>query len=615
MTFATPTHREHYLQVASRLVPTLHQRQMAPIRAITTQADPAGMQGWRVCDAGPVARVLGQPLKMGEPIILDMGEHVVGYVHLSLGIVGAGVVGGGMVSDDVNGPDIAGQSISSQTNASVAADAPVRLKLTMGETPAEVSESIDPYAGKLSRAWFQDEVINVDILPGQVRLPRRYAFQYLKIELLSTSLAFEPVLDQVHVIAVSSADLSRVAPLPDTVPADLRAMDAASVRTLANCMQTVFEDGPKRDRRLWLGDLRLQAMTNYATFGNMDLVKRCLYLFGGLTRDDGIVNADVFENLSPRPIVSPRPIDGQRESERHAGKDADRSDSIKRIVEGEGRSQRALQPTDARGDLGVGSAYPNPKRGVSSIFDYAALFSDTLLAYANASGDLATARDLWPVVMDQLPLLDAVDSTGLFHDPGNWWLFIDWREGLDKQASIQAVLILMLRSTIELAGKLGPDFSKQVSHLPAKLDQMILAARTQLWDASAGVFVSGATKQVSWASQAWLALAGVLSPADHAASLLKVMSDPSALKPAGPYLYHVMTHALFLAGLRDEAIQLMRGYWGQMLALGASTFWEVFDPADTRFSPYGNCLINSYCHAWSCTPAWFARTTSLLRVI
>ena len=46
---------------------------------------------------------------------------------------------------------------------------------------------------------------------------------------------------------------------------DDAALDRVSQRTLRDCMQTVFEDGPKRDRRLWLGDLRLQALANYAT--------------------------------------------------------------------------------------------------------------------------------------------------------------------------------------------------------------------------------------------------------------------------------------------------------------------------------------------------------------
>ena len=59
-------------------------------------------------------------------------------------------------------------------------------------------------------------------------------------------------------------------------------------------MQDVFEDGPKRDRRLWLGDLRLQALANYETFKNYDLVKRCLYLFAGQTKDNGQVSACLF---------------------------------------------------------------------------------------------------------------------------------------------------------------------------------------------------------------------------------------------------------------------------------------------------------------------------------
>lgn len=78
-------------------------------------------------------------------------------------------------------------------------------------------------------------------------------------------------------------------------------MHKVSLRTLQNCMQSVFEDGPKRDRRLWLGDLRLQALVNYRTFKNYDLVKRCLYLFAGQTKDNGQVGACLF--IEPQIIV------------------------------------------------------------------------------------------------------------------------------------------------------------------------------------------------------------------------------------------------------------------------------------------------------------------------
>ena len=47
------------------------------------------------------------------------------------------------------------------------------------------------------------------------------------------------------------------------------------------------------------------------------------------------------------------------------------------------------------------------------------------------------------------------------------------------------------------------------------------------------------------------------------------------------------------------------GILGGMAALGADTFWEVYDPTDHFKSPYNFFPVNSYCHAWSCTPVYF----------
>ncbi|MBF0245571.1 MAG: hypothetical protein HQL31_09930 [Planctomycetes bacterium] len=68
---------------------------------------------------------------------------------------------------------------------------------------------------------------------------------------------------------------------------------------------------------------------------------------------------------------------------------------------------------------------------------------------------------------------------------------------------------------------------------------------------------------------------------------------------------HYCLEALVGIGRSDEALDLLRGYWSGMLRAGLDTCPEVWDPADPRRSPYGSHLINSYCHAWSCTPVWF----------
>ena len=56
-----------------------------------------------------------------------------------------------------------------------------------------------------------------------------------------------------------------------------------------------------------------------------------------------------------------------------------------------------------------------------------------------------------------------------------------------------------------------------------------------------------------------------------------------------------------------EAPELIKSYWGGMVDLGADTFYEAYVPGDPDFSPYKDKMINSMCHAWSCTPTYFIR--------
>ena len=58
-------------------------------------------------------------------------------------------------------------------------------------------------------------------------------------------------------------------------------------------------------------------------------------------------------------------------------------------------------------------------------------------------------------------------------------------------------------------------------------------------------------------------------------------------------------------GMDEEARTRLTQYWGAMIQRGADTFWEVYDPNDELASPYNFYPINSYCHAWSCTPVYF----------
>lgn len=500
---------------AEALLPELHTWTARPIETITFQSDPTSFFCLAKRSQYPIEGIETQAWGKGDEFILDFGDHLVGFLHLRL---------------DPEGVNI---------------DAPTRLRLTFGESPLDVTEDLHPSKSWISTSWLPDEIFNIDWLPANFSVPRRHAFRYVRVQILDTSIKYKVRLSEISVDAVSSVtaeQLDSVPPFPFKDDELLCKIDQVSQTTLRNCMQTVFEDGPRRDRRLWSGDLRLQALVNYCTFRNMDLVKRCLYLFASLVRDDGSLPACLFE----KPVLRPA------------------------------------------------SDY---------IVDYDALFGAMVRDYLIASGDQKTAEELWPTVLGSAGCALSHVKDGVFCcDETSAWKFLDWAEDLDKSAGMHGVTIVALKAVNGLAGLLGKPIPYE-----NEVKQMVAQAVPHFYDAAKGVFRSGPQGQVSWASQAWMALAGVAEPEILKTALINTMQDPSAVKPLTPYLYHHVAEALCDVGGEAECLRLIKEYWGGMVRAGADTFWECYDPDDCRSSPYGDCHNNSYCHAWSCTPSYLLR--------
>jgi alpha-L-rhamnosidase len=518
--FAGTSEQHRWLTIAESLKPTLNESPQPPISIVRPAKDPKEYLRWRMDIEAPGSDLPKRLLRKNDQFILDFGGHRTG--HLQFRLVGEGV----------------------------SVDSPCRLKLTFGEVPGDVAEPLYPYHGQLSSAWLPEEIITVDFLPQLVRMPRRYAFRYVKVEVIDTSPNYGVRFLDTQAIALTSATAAPK-PLPETVAPWVRRVDEASTATLRDCMQTTFEDGPRRDQRLWIGDLRLQARASFVTYPNHDLVKRCLYLFAALPRlSDGFLPACVFEK-------------------------------------------------------------PTPVTTGTFILDYAALYGAILLDYVRATRDRATAVDLFPVALRQLELLLVnLDDKGIFIVPKGSWAFIDWNRSLDRAAAIQGVMIYSCQRLVELAAITGN--SAQAARYPSLIKKMTAAARDTFYRPQLKVCVSGPDDQVSWASQAWLTLAGCLTQPEAQAALRKaVLEDKKAIQPATAYLYHHVAEAMIECGMRKEALDLIKSYWGLMVEDGADTFWEAFDPNDSLFSPYGDIHINSFCHAWSGTPAYFFRALLL----
>ncbi|RHO73030.1 glycoside hydrolase [Parabacteroides sp. AF48-14] len=507
---------KEWLRKAEACRPELSYQTISPARTVRSVQDAKAFQGWRMEDAGSTDILFNEPFKKHPSITLDFGNHYTGFLTFSIKPFGL-----------------------------VAADAPVRLKFTFAEVPGELNTPLEPYKGGLARSWVQDEIVTITSVPHEMTIPRRLSGRYLKIELLGISGSFDFVFDKLTFKAQTSVTNEAPALASTTEPL-IQDIYKVGLNTLKECMQTVYEDGPKRDRRLWIGDLYLEALANAYTFKNHELTKHCLYLLAAFANDEGLLHATLLEKPQP-----------------------------------------------------------HPQYGTHTL-DYCLIYNVALLEYLKETGDTETAADLWPVAVRQIKLALRQFSPDWIYDMDKqpqYWLVFDWKDGYDRQASMQGLTIFALQHSYELAKRLGKE--KEAGEWLTIAGKMQKAARRHFYDKTLGVMVSGKDRQVSYLSQVWMILSNTLSKKEGAKAMATVMSMPDACYPGCPYAYHYVIEALLQCGMPQEARNLITGYWGSMVKRGADTFWEVYDPNNDYLSPYGFFVINSYCHAWSCTPVYF----------
>lgn len=495
---------EEWVAKAQSLIPELRSRVEIPEKVFM-------MHGTELV---PCNHFTEECFKKGDKIVFDFGGNKVGYFSINCLRKGS--------------PQ----------------DAPAFLKLRFCEVEKELYANTAVYDGWISRGWIQEEWVHLDKLPHRLDMPRRYTFRYVCIEVLDTSQKFQIAFTNAVRKTVSAVDENCISGI-ETDDLEVKRIDKAAVRTLANCMQRVFEDGPKRDRRLWLGDLWLQAKVNYETFKDYDLVKRCLYLFAGMPNQEGQIAACVF--------------------------------------------------TD-----------DEPLMDDTFLLDYSLLFIPTLLDYYEATHDRETFVELSDSAFKQIEVaMKYLDDRYIVQPEAEYHCFIDWNDKLDKQCAMQAVMLYALKQAIRMCEYLEINAS-EYEMLYTKMKD---AALCYLYDDKKHVFVSGDEEQISVASQIWMILAEVLDREQGKKTLKQVDNHPVSM--VTPFLHHVYLEALLLCGEKEHAIQHIKEYWGGMIRLDADTFWELFDPENLEWSPYGSDIINSYCHAWSCTPAYIFRKYDL----
>lgn len=518
----TESQQQAWLQKAEASKPVLNKTTQHPVREVKIVADANAFQGFKAVEDGDINDLYSKSFKKKKEVIVDFGKHLVGNVSFKIKDIGP------------------------------MQDAVLRFKVTFGEIPSDLGLPVEPYTGSLSRGWMQDFQCDVSY-DGCYTFNRRITARYMKIEAVGTSIYSDFCFDNITFEATTSAGKSK-AQLASTTPQIFKDIARVSENTLKDCMQGVFEDGPKRDQRLWMGDLYLEALANTASFKEYNVTKRCLYLLAGLANpDNGLLYSNMVE-------------------------------------------------------------YPKPHAQQTFFVDYALSYILTLNDYLKATGDTETARDLWPVVKNQINtiLAKAIDNNHLYANTGYQYkgmmvsiVFFDWAPvTLDNHAAIQGLLAHSIDCAYNIAKVIGK--TDDVKAYPATAKQLRKAGYKAYWDAKKQIVVSGKERQESYTATSWAVLGDLIKGNEAQKAIRNVMQSNTAIKPGTPYANHFLVAAMLHCGMNSEAKKYVEDYWGGMVRLGADTFWEYYVPDNHLFSSYnGYTLLNSYCHAWSCTPIYF----------
>lgn len=175
LSFFYPQQSE-WLRIAEETKPELQETIVQPVTLVTPVQDPTAFQGWRMEPVDGLDNYFQVSMKQNPSVIVDFGRHMTGYYQFRL------------------------------RTTFRCQDGPIRIRFTFAEVPSELCTPFDPYTGTLSRAWLQDEVITLMDIEQDIRLTRRVACRYVKIELIASSPDFDFRFADMSFAAVSSAN-------------------------------------------------------------------------------------------------------------------------------------------------------------------------------------------------------------------------------------------------------------------------------------------------------------------------------------------------------------------------------------------------------------------------
>jgi hypothetical protein len=250
---------------------------------------------------------------------------------------------------------------------------------------------------------------------------------------------------------------------------------------------------------------------------------------------------------------------------------------------------------------------------INTIMDYTFYWFLGIYDYYQYTGDKNFIHQLFPRMQSLMDYcLSRRNKNGMMEGLAGDWIFIDWADGLSKKGEVSFEQLLLARSleTMALCAKLidngrAAEYAQLAADLKAKIF-------TTYWNESKQALVHSRvngvpTENVTRYANMFAIFFDYLTEAQKQGVKKNVLLNNNIQKITTPYMRFYELEAFCALGEQAYVLKEMKDYWGGMLNLGATTFWEEFNPTkkgQEHLAMYGRPFGKSLCHAWGASPIY-----------
>jgi len=251
---------------------------------------------------------------------------------------------------------------------------------------------------------------------------------------------------------------------------------------------------------------------------------------------------------------------------------------------------------------------------INTIMDYTFYWFLGIYDYYLYTGDKTFITQFYPRMQSLMEYcLGRRNKDGLMQGLPGDWIFIDWADKLSKKGEVSFEQLLLCRSleTMGLCANIANEkadaekYNQYAKELKAKLFSIY-------WNDSKQALVHSRvdgkqTDNVTRYSNMFSIFFDYFNQQQKEAVKKSVLLNDSIQKITTPYMRFYELEALCAMGEQTYVTQQIKDYWGGMLNLGATSFWEEYNPTKKgaeHLAMYGREFGKSLCHAWGASPIY-----------